>query len=381
MRNTPRAGVCGHRNRLEGMRLAPCRCAALLWCSFCLLVFLPAPLLQAQSAVWHFAVSGDSRNCGDVVMPAIAKGALTNGAEFYWHLGDFRAIYRFDQDYAQEQGAADVGALSITKYLDGAWQDFIDNQLRPFGDTPVYLAFGNHELVPPMTKDHLLAAFSFWLNAPAIRQQRLKDGDEGVEGYYHWTKDGIDFLTLDNSSSDFDRPQMSWIERRLRSDEQDGSIRAVVVGMHEALPESISRDHSMNQTPSGTEHGRTVYQWLLDLKRKTQKPVYVLASHSHFYMEGIFRTEYWRTHGGELPGWIIGTAGAERYKLPPEAKNATAAKEHVYGYLLATVSASRTEPIRFEFKELKTSDVPGDVVSRFTQPFVDACWAGNPPVR
>jgi hypothetical protein len=40
---------------------------------------------------WKFAVSGDSRNCGDIVMPAIAAGVLKSGAEFYWHLGDFRS--------------------------------------------------------------------------------------------------------------------------------------------------------------------------------------------------------------------------------------------------------------------------------------------------
>jgi hypothetical protein len=50
---------------------------------------------QAQQP-WTFAVSGDSRNCGDVVMPAIAAGVHQDQAAFYWHLGDFRAIYDFD---------------------------------------------------------------------------------------------------------------------------------------------------------------------------------------------------------------------------------------------------------------------------------------------
>jgi len=39
---------------------------------------------------WNFVVAGDSRNCGDLVMPAIARQAKADGAEFYWHLGDFR---------------------------------------------------------------------------------------------------------------------------------------------------------------------------------------------------------------------------------------------------------------------------------------------------
>jgi hypothetical protein len=33
------------------------------------------PAVVGDATVWLFAVSGDSRNCGDVVMPAIAAGA------------------------------------------------------------------------------------------------------------------------------------------------------------------------------------------------------------------------------------------------------------------------------------------------------------------
>jgi hypothetical protein len=34
--------------------------------------------------------------------------------------------------------------------------------------------------------------------------------------------------------------------------------------------------------------------------------VYVLASHSHFIMDDVFRTPYWGDH--VLAGWIVGTA-------------------------------------------------------------------------
>lgn len=338
-------------------------------------------LAPAQQSTWNFAVSGDSRNCGDVVMPAIAKAVGSNNAAFYWHLGDYRAIYRFDQDYWQLHKPADPSAANISAYLATAWQDFIDNQLRPFGSIPVYLAFGNHELIPPKTRDQLIAQFAAWLDAPPIREQRLRDDphDYAVKGYYHWMKDGIDFITLDNASPDqFDARQMKWLEGVLNRDRADASVRALILGMHEALPESISKDHSMNQSTQGDESGRLVYQWLLEFKRQTNKPVYVLASHSHYYMEGIFNTEYWRTHGGILPGWIIGTAGAERYALPAAAKDAKAAKTHVYGYLLAAVSESKTDPVRFEFHELSESDVPSEVVNRFTGEFVHSCWTGNP---
>ena len=41
-------------------------------------------------STWTFAVSGDSRNCGDFVMPAIAARVKAQKDAFYWHLGDFR---------------------------------------------------------------------------------------------------------------------------------------------------------------------------------------------------------------------------------------------------------------------------------------------------
>jgi len=76
-----------------------------------LLCFCPALFAQSSNdRGWNFAVSGDSRNCGDVVMPAIAEGVKGDHAEFYWHLGDYRAIYNFDEDYKQLHPGASVEA-------------------------------------------------------------------------------------------------------------------------------------------------------------------------------------------------------------------------------------------------------------------------------
>jgi hypothetical protein len=107
--------------------------------------------------------------------------------------------------------------------------------------------------------------------------------------------------------------------------------------------------------------------------------VYVLASHSHYFMDGTFNTEYWKANGGVLPGWIVGTAGAERYPLPPSSGDAKAAKTNVYGYLMATVNPEGAPPgtIKFKFEELKEDSIPKDVVQRFTPKFVHECFAGN----
>ncbi len=53
---------------------------------------------QTSDTTWSFAVSGDSRNCGDFVMPVIASNVKAEHDAFYWHLGDFRWMSNPDQD-------------------------------------------------------------------------------------------------------------------------------------------------------------------------------------------------------------------------------------------------------------------------------------------
>ena len=331
---------------------------------------------KAESPTWYFAVAGDSRNCGDVVMPAIAAGAVNGHAAFYWHLGDLRKISAPDQDFmklASLQGRA----ATREQYLKEAWKDFRENQMAKFGSMEFFLGIGNHETIPPKTRADFVAEFRNELDSPEIKSQRLKDDptDDRVKTYYHWVRDGVDFINLDNATqSEFDGEQLKWFEKVVARDGADASIHAVVAGMHEPLAESISFSHSMNETMGGTESGRQAYRDLLKLQNESHKHVYILASHSHYYMDGIFNTEYWRTHGGVLPGWIIGTAGAERYPLPPAARDAKAAKADVYGYLLATVNEGE---IKFEFKEIDEGQIPSDVLQRFTKPFVDECFSGN----
>lgn len=345
------------------------------------LLLLFGPLAAAQNlGVWRFAVSGDSRNCGDVVMPTLAQNVLQDNALFYWHLGDFRAIYMIDEDYAQAHQKTATGTTpTVNDYLPYAWNDFIDNQLAYFGDLPVFLALGNHENIPPKNHDQVIAQFSDWLNSPIIRNQRLADDatDHLVKGYYHWRISGIEFVTLDNSQDSFDDAQLTWLHNLLDHDAQDFSVRAIVLGMHEALPDSISADHSMNQFPAGTVSGRKASDWLVGFQVRSHKPVYVLASHSHFYMKGIFNTPEWLKRNATLQGWIIGTAGAIRYALPALAGNALAAKTRVYGYLLATVDVSKDDPIQFEFHELPESDVPPAIVNRYSPELVHNCWVNN----
>jgi hypothetical protein len=363
---------------------------------------------------WRFVVSGDSRNCGDVVMPAIAAGAKMDASAFYWHLGDLRAIYDFDQDMVQ---AATIKGqhLTIIAYENDAWDDFKRNQIAPFENIPMpfYLGIGNHETIPPKTRCEFVRTFATSLDKPelqdgkhspaqssqssgkaaaakgsksgpadatpadtakACEKQCAECGRLESKTYYHWSKAGVDFIYLDNASNEqFDQAQLDWFDSVIQKDADDNAITTVVVGMHKALPWSVTCDHSMNESPEGIQSGEKVYRTLLALQKKNRK-VYVVASHSHYFMKDIFNTDHWRKEG-VLPGWIIGTAGAQRYPLPPTA-DVTKSKTYTYGYLLARVYSDGT--IDFAFTELKESEIPTEIKNRYTEPWIgEACFDGN----
>jgi len=328
----------------------------------------------ASSKNWSFAVSGDSRNCGDVVMPAIAKRAREDGASFYWHLGDFRAIYDFDQDFRQTHPKA-----HISDYETSAWPDFIEHQLAPFGDLPVYLALGNHETISPKTRADAIQQFADWFDTPELKTQRLKDDPHAhlLRTYYHWINAGVDFVTLDNASDDqFDADQFTWFTAEIARAAKNPEIRTVVVGMHKALPDSLSAGHSMNDSPAGTASGRNVYKKLVEFRSQTGKNVYVLASHSHFVMDNIYNTACRQQHPETiLPGWIVGTAGAVRYRLPADVSGTNVAKTDVYGYLIGEVHPDET--IQFHFNQLSDADVPNETRQTYTNEFVKSCFTGN----
>jgi 3',5'-cyclic AMP phosphodiesterase CpdA len=330
-----------------------------------------------NAGTWNFAVSGDSRNCGDVVMPAIAAGAWKDNAAFYWHLGDFRKNSDFDEDI-QHQPEHIAKPLSISGYQQIVWDDFIQSQLVPFGTLPVFLGIGNHETVWPHTREMYLVQFADWLDTPMLRRQRLSDDGNAhkLSTYYHWIQNDVDFITLDNAvDSEFDEEQLKWFEKILQLDASNTQTRTIVVGMHEALPDSIAENHAMDATPAGIASGRRVYADLLKAQNDAHKHVYVIASHQHFYMAGIFNTEYWRANGGILPGWIVGSAGAVRYALPPHQADAIAAETNVYGFLLGTVKPDGE--IDFRYQHINESDVPAYVVDKYKQDFVHWCFAEN----
>jgi hypothetical protein len=176
-----------------------CGVAELLSCD-CLCGGKPSAKETGQP--WSFVVSGDSRNCGDVIMPTIAAGASRDHAAFYWHLGDLRAIYKIDEDM-QQIATLRGKPLTIYDYRAQAWDDFRDNQIAPFGDMPFYVGIGNHETILPKTQQEFALKFAKCL------QQGENNGGPTPRTYYHWKKSAVDFIYLDNASDDqFDPAQM-----------------------------------------------------------------------------------------------------------------------------------------------------------------------------
>jgi hypothetical protein len=313
-------------------------------------------------------------------MPAIANSAKQQNVQFYWHLGDFRLQSGMDQDYVDAYKRQNGRALNMDVYRDSVWDDFIAHQLDPFKrlGIPVYLSTGNHEFVFKTRADYD-QKFAQWLTAPDIQKQREADGSaaSNATSYYHWHHGPVDFITLDNGTPDeFDAAQMKWITAVLKRDEADRQVKTVVVGMHKALPDSIGCDHSMNDTPENQRSGREVYRELLDFHQRTKKPVYLLGSHSHFYMAGIFND---LPDNSRLPGWIVGTAGAERYPLPANTSGADDKNEWTYGYLLAAVNPDGT--IKWDFKKVSPDDYASAdkkmIESTYSGDARNFCWKDN----
>lgn len=324
---------------------------------------LPVVASAQSGPTWSFAVSGDSRNCGDFVMPAIAARVKAEHDAFYWHLGDFRWSSQPDQDLLSMTPG---GSMSKAEYQKIEWDDFLKRQIAAFSSTPVFLGRGNHETVPNMTLAGYISKFSSFLNSPEIAAQRAKDGANAapIGPWYHWVKDGVDFITLDNATrEEFSDAQIHWLRAVLDHDLAPHSgIRTIVAGMHEALPHSTGAEHAMDDWDRGIRTGEEVYKWFYDAQA-AGKHVYLFASHSHYYSPNIYNTAFWNQHAkGVVPGIIIGSAGAHRYALPSTAdKNA---KTMIYGFVQGTVKPDGT--IDFVLRELSEKEL------------VDAKWPEAP---
>lgn len=338
---------------------------------------------------WYFALSGDSRDCGDLIMPKIARHIADHQTQppvsFYWHLGDFRGLYRVDCDMALRENPSfrcgpretspDQTQAMKTRYLAGAWDDFKKEQVAPFEENgvPVLLGVGNHELINRTRLDYR-SAFERWLKRDWIQAQRAADKTRGIQStdgdtFYHFVRNGVDFVYLDNAEKNaFFSQQVEWLFKVLDADAKDDSVKTIIVAMHEALPGSTSSNHAMDEAACADVcTARRVYDRLYDAQNLSgpaakRKNVYLFASHSHYFQENVYRTP--EHEGRVIKGWIVGTAGAEQYQVSE--------KDIRYGYLLVEVRPDGTVDARFQ--DIKRTDPP---VSPGANKLTDFCFEGN----
>lgn len=338
----------------------------------------------APSGTWYFAVSGDSRDCGDLIMPKIAHAIAEDRdhpAAFYWHLGDFRRMYgpdcdivkRAHPDWDCKNRPEDLlGPEEMNHYLDTAWDDFIERQVHPFAPTPVYLGIGNHELAAGRTLTEFQRKFQPWLTSGPIHNQRVREAndhfysDEGAT-FYHFIQNGVDFIYLDNAGEDagFSAKELEWLEDVLKRDHdgKNGEIKTIVASMHAALPYSKERRHAMDTSCQGICSGQRAYDLLYRMKL-VGKQVYVFASHSHLFVDKLFETD---EHKGQvIEGWLSGAAGAEQYRKDTEAIQ--------YGYALATVHPDGTLDV--QLREVKR-DSPPLATGPGAEPLTAFCFEQN----
>jgi hypothetical protein len=317
------------------------------------------------------------------VVPKIAfaiESEASATAELYLHLGDFRRMYDIDCDIlkrrhpaydCQKRPVGQLDASEMPEYLEGAWADFTGRQLGSFTKTPILLGIGNHELFGK-TRDDYRRAFGKWLLQGPVHEQRVLDSARGIlsfEGstYYRVVRKGVDFIFLDNADeAGFSAAQLVWLAKVLRADAADDSVKTIVAGMHAALPYSTSRGHAMDATCAGLCSGQQAYDLLYRSQNlagppEKRKHVYVLASHSHYFLENIYDTPEHR--GQVLPGWIVGTAGAQQY-----------VETIRYGYMRVEVKPDGT--VATQFREV-ARDAPPPAEGPGAAELTEFCYAVN----
>ena len=183
---------------------------------------------RTEAASWYFAISGDSRDCGDLIMPKIAADIEARRdktpVEFYWHLGDLRRMSDIDCDILKRSSPAydcrnrttPLPPEAMDNYLATAWQDFIDQQIVPFGTLPFFVGMGNHELRAGRTRQDFERTFRQWLTQEPLAKQSHQDNLRQIPAelgapYYHFVKNGVDFINLDNSQGSFEGQQLLWL--------------------------------------------------------------------------------------------------------------------------------------------------------------------------
>lgn len=205
-----------------------------------------------------------------------------------------------------------LGDMELTPQLDGHFEKILQD-LDPI---PFYPTIGNHEVKQlgrfEVEKAEMTRRFlSNFLGTPRTPAKSAL-GDRVT--YSVTLPGGLHFIALDNvSQKGFGAAQLAWLAADLEQARRDPSVRAIVVGMHEALALNGATHHSMDDDG---EVGAADSAAALALFQKAHVDL-ILASHEH---------GYWDYEQGGIHSIITGGLGAPL--------KGSAGKEHAFHHLL-----------------------------------------------
>ena len=213
----------------------------------------------AGTPSWRFAVSGDSRNCGDVVMPAIAAGVKQIRRRVLLAPRRFAPISAMRTKTFASSPSISPRPLTKTEYPGIAWDDFTQNQMAAFGDTPFYLGIGNHDTVAPEDHAAFVARFSEQLDLPNLRAQRLKDDPSDLAAEDVLPLDrarrGLSSIWTTRTETSSSADQVAWLEKTLNRDLPILRFARLWWACTRRFPESLSSNHAMDDSKAAREAG------------------------------------------------------------------------------------------------------------------------------
>ena len=129
----------------------------------------------------------------------------------------------------------------------------------------------------------------------------------------------------------------------------------------------------MSESPRGDKSGREAYEALWHAHDAAHKHVYVLASHSHYYMDNIFETADWKDK--VLPAGSSAQPALNAISYRPKLRPRNTPRPMFMATSIATVAPDGAAS--FQFQRLSLDDLHAINGSRIPEPLVRWCYENN----
>ena len=243
----------------------------------------PARVVTGEpSAGVRYIIGGDSRDDASHVLPWAFREAKARGAAGFIFLGDMELTPALDEHFRLELPLLDP--------------------------VPFYPVLGNHEVrvFGFMAAAHAAAEKAFRDRFLDTARTRVHSSLTDKVVYSVALPGGVHFIALDNVSQvGFGEEQLTWLKNDLVAARQDGSVRYIVVGMHQPLAHNGASTHSMEHDGARATADSDAALALMAQYRVSL----IVASHVH---------EYAKFEQAGIPSYITGGLGAPLTPAGPE---------------------------------------------------------------